>query len=86
MSARLRIACAVSVCLLSSAGAPAIRGHGVTGGTAYARTGPSQPITLKVNLRYISCLAFAPDGRILAAGDEGEAFSQSRSREGLVRL
>jgi hypothetical protein len=80
------MACAVSVCLLSSAGAPAIRGHGVTGGTAYAQTGPSQPITLKANLRHISCLAFAPDGRILAAGGEGEGFSPSGLPAGLVRL
>lgn len=86
MSARLRIACAVSVYLLSSAGAPAIRAHGVTVGTAYAQTGPSQPITLKANLRHISCLAFAPDGGILAAGGDGEAFSPSWSREGRVRL
>ncbi len=61
--------------VLSPGGAPAIRGHGVTGGTAYAETRPSKPITLKAKLQHISCLAFAPNGKTLAARVGGSAPS-----------
>jgi len=74
------------MCVLSPGGAPAIRGHGVTGGTAYAETRPSKPITLKAKLQHVSCLAFAPNGKTLAARVDCEAVSPSGSHDGLVRL